>query len=147
MPQAPVSVVIIDDHAITRMGLTFVLRTFEGIQLLGEAANDVTALKLCADKNPDVALVDMLLVDQEGPEVIRALRQQQPALRILAISSFDNSEMIGCALDAGAVGYILKSISAVDLAEAIRRTAQNIPTFLPESVALIAAHIRRSDQP
>jgi NarL family two-component system response regulator LiaR len=137
-----IGVVIVDDHAMTRIGLSFMLKTFPDITLLGEAATGAEALEVCADRTPDVVLLDMRLPDREGPEVIAELRQQQPSIQVVAISSFDDREMIGQALKAGAISYVLKNVFALDLAEAIRNAAIGKATLAPEAIQAVVEQMR-----
>lgn len=142
-----IRVVIIDDHAMTRMGLSFMLKTFPDITLLGEAESGADGVNLCVAQAPDVALLDMRLPDKEGPEVAVALRSRLPALKIIALSSFDDHALIERALQAGAISYVLKNVSALELAQAIRRAHQGKATLAPEAMQVLVDQIQRANQP
>lgn len=142
-----IGVVIVDDHAMTRIGLAFMLKTFDDITLLGEAETGEEALEVCAATKPDVVLMDMLLADQEGPAVIAALRERQPALKVVALSSFDDRALVERAIQAGAISYVLKNVSAIDLAQAIRKAAQGKATLSPEAAQVLVEQLQRPAQP
>jgi NarL family two-component system response regulator LiaR len=145
--RSSIGVVIVDDHAMTRLGLTFMLKTFSDITLLGEAETGEEALEICAATTPDVVLMDMLLGSQEGPEVIAALRQQQPEIKVVALSSFDDRTRIERAIQAGAISYVLKNISAFDLAQTIRRAYEDKVTLSPEAAQVLVKQIQNPVQP
>jgi len=142
-----IGVVIVDDHAMTRIGLAFMLKTFDDVVLLGEADTGKDALALCAAARPDVVLMDMLLPDQEGPAVIAALRQQQPDIKVVALSSFDDRALVERAIQAGAISYMLKNITAFDLIATIRRAAEGRTTLSPEAAHVLVEQIQNPAQP
>lgn len=148
MEQQPaIGVVIVDDHAMTRIGLSFMLKTLDAITLLGEAETGAQALEVCAATTPDVVLMDMLLPDCEGPAVIEALRRQQPGIQVVALSSFDDRALIERALQAGAISYVLKNVTAFDLAQTIRRAYAGKATLAPEAVQVLVEQMQRAVQP
>lgn len=138
-----IGVVIVDDHAMTRIGLAFMLKTFDDITLLGEAETGDEALEVCAATSPDVVLMDMLIGRQEGPEVIGALRQRQPNIKVVALSSFDDRALIERAIQAGAISYVLKNITAFDLVRAIRQAHSGKATLAPEAVQALVEQMQR----
>jgi two-component system, NarL family, response regulator LiaR len=141
-----IGVVLVDDHEATRIGLSFMLKSFDDITLLGEADTGQDALRLCAATTPDVVLMDMLLGEQQGPEVIAALRQQQPGVKVVAISSFDDRALVERALKAGAVSYILKNVSAFDLIQTVRRASQGKATLAPEAAQALVEQLQHPEQ-
>jgi NarL family two-component system response regulator LiaR len=116
----PIRVMIVDDHAMVRRGLATILKVFDDLQLAGEAENGEVAVKLCAEILPDVILMDMVLPEMDGAMATRAIRQQFPQVQVIALTSFKEGELIKNALEAGAIGYLLKDVSADDLVRAIR---------------------------
>jgi NarL family two-component system response regulator LiaR len=145
--QRKIGVVVVDDHAMTRIGLAFMLKTFDDITMLGEAETGDEALDVCANVQPDVVLMDMLLADQQGPDVIAELRRRQPDIRVVALSSFDDQALVERALQAGAISYVLKNVTAFDLAQAIRRAYAGKATLAPEAVQALVAQMQRPAQP
>jgi two-component system, NarL family, response regulator LiaR len=120
MPSATIRVLLVDDHAVVRGGLSFFLSTTDDIEVVGEAADGEQALRLCAQLHPDVVVMDMLMPQMDGFTAIQHIRQQHPAIRVLALTSFLEGEFVQRALQAGASGYLLKDVQARDLANAIR---------------------------
>jgi NarL family two-component system response regulator LiaR len=116
----PIRVITVDDHEILRTGIRFSLRTFKDLAVVGEARDGEEALKLCSESQPHVALVDMKMRGMNGEETILAIQKQYPQIRVLALTSFYDKELVQQAMQAGAVGYLVKGISAEELAEAIR---------------------------
>ena len=144
----PIGVLIVDDHAMLRKGLRFFLRGFDDLELLGEADAAEEAIDLCAKTEPDVVLMDMILPGMDGAEATRAIRQRCPRTQVIALTSFQEEDLIERALAAGAIGYLLKSVNADELAEAIRDAHAGHSTLAPEATeALIQATRERSDHP
>lgn len=142
-----IGVVVVDDHAMTRIGLAFMLKTFDDITLLGEAETGEEALEICTTVCPDVVLMDMHLPDQQGPEVIAELRRRLPSLQVVALSSFDDRVLVERALQAGAISYMLKNVTAFDLAQTIRLARAGRSTLAPEALQALVEQMQRAQQP
>lgn len=139
-PLKPIRVMLVDDHAMVRRGLATFLQAFDDLELAGEAESGETALLLCAKVQPDVILMDMVMPDMNGAAATRAIRQQFPAVQVLALTSFKEEELVKSALEAGAIGYLLKDVSAEDLVKAIRAAHAGRATLSPEAAqALVHA--------
>ncbi len=130
---SPIRVLIVDDHVMVRRGLATFLRAFSELALAGEAGSGEEAVRLSAELRPDVILMDMMLPGMNGPDAIRIIRQRQPEIKILALTSFKEGELIRDALEAGAIGYLLKDVSADELASAIRAAHGGRATLSPEA--------------
>ncbi len=128
----PIRIVIVDDHDMLREGITSFLRAYPELQLVGEAASGAEAIRQCQELVPDVVLMDLLMPEMGGVDAIRLIHDQQPNIRIIALSSFGEEELVRAALQAGATSYLLKNVSADHLAEAIRVTYSGLPTISPE---------------
>src|SRR5512133_2426189 len=128
-----IRVMIVDDHAMVRRGLATFLLAFSDLVLAGEADGGEAAIRLAAELKPDVILMDMIMPVVTGPEAIRQIRQQHPDIRILALSSFKEGQLIKDALEAGAIGYLLKDVTADQLAAAIRDAYHGRATLSPEA--------------
>ncbi len=131
--ETPTRVLVVDDHAVVRGGLRLFLLAFDDLELVGEANSGERALVSCADLQPDVVLMDLVMPGMGGVEAIRLIRQRHPAIQVIALTSFPEDELVQAALRAGAIGYLLKTISAGDLAAAIRAAAAGQPTLAPEA--------------
>lgn len=115
-----IRVLIVDDHPVVRTGLRLFLLAFQDLQLVGEAANGEQALRLCEQLQPDVVLMDLVMLHMDGLSATQAIRQRWPHIQVIALTSFGAEELGQAALKAGVTGYLLKNVSADDLAEAIR---------------------------
>lgn len=142
-----IRVMIVDDHAMTRIGLRFMLQTFADMEVVGEATSGEEALAACVENQPDVILMDMLLPDMEGSAVTVVVKQRYPAVQVIALSSFQDRDLIERALQAGAISYVLKNVSAVELAQAIRNAVSGQATLAPEAVQALVATIHRPAAP
>jgi NarL family two-component system response regulator LiaR len=129
----PIRVLVVDDHAVVRGGLRLFLLAFDDLELVGEANSGEKALAQCAELRPDVALMDLVMPGMGGVEAIRLLRERHPHVQVIALTSFPEDELVQAALRAGAISYLLKTISAGDLAAAIRAAAAGQPTLAPEA--------------
>jgi NarL family two-component system response regulator LiaR len=128
----PIRVMLVDDHSMVRRGLATFLKVFDGLQLVGEAENGPAAIKLCGEVQPDVVLMDMVMPDMDGAAATRIIRQQFPQIQVIVLTSFKEGELIKNALEAGAIGYLLKDVSADELAKAIRAADSGRATLSPE---------------
>jgi NarL family two-component system response regulator LiaR len=130
--QDEIRVLIVDDHDMLREGLTTFLMVYSDLNLVGEATNGAEAIQKCQELEPDVVLMDLMLPDVSGVSVIEVVRRDNPCIQFIALSSFDENKMVQSALDAGAISYLLKNISADRLAEAIRSANAGFATLSPE---------------
>ena len=136
----PIRVLLVDDHAVVRSGLSAFLLAFDDLELAGEASSGEEAVRLCGLLQPDVVLMDLVMPGIDGAQATRAIRQKCPAIQVIALTSFKEQELIEGAMEAGAIGYLLKNVSADELARAIREAHAGRPTLAPEATqALIQA--------
>jgi two-component system, NarL family, response regulator LiaR len=133
-------VLLVDDHAMVRRGLATFLKAFDDLNLVGEAADGDEAVRRCAEAQPDVVLMDLVMPGLDGVAATRVIRERFPTVRVLALTSFQDEGLVQRALQAGAIGYLLKNVSADDLASAIRAAHAGRPTLAPEATqALVQA--------
>jgi NarL family two-component system response regulator LiaR len=130
----PIRVMIVDDHDMVRSGLSVFLEAFDDLELVGEAADGQEAIRLCAEVQPHVVLMDLLMPEMDGVAATRAIRRANPAVQIIALTSFNDQNLVQGALQAGAVGYLLKNASIDELAAAIRSARAGKPTLAPEAL-------------
>jgi NarL family two-component system response regulator LiaR len=128
-----IRVLIVDDHEMVRQGLALFLHVFDDLELAGEAENGAEALQRCAEVGPDVVLMDLMMPEMDGATATRAIRKRFPAVRVIALTSFQEEGLVQRALQAGAIGYLLKNVSADELAAAIRAAHAGRPTLAPEA--------------
>jgi two-component system, NarL family, response regulator LiaR len=124
---------LVDDHTMVRKGLGTFLQVFDDLLLAGEAESGADAIRLCGEVQPDVVLMDIVMPDMDGAAATRIIRQQFPQVQIIVLTSFKEGERIKKALEAGAIGYLLKDVSADELAKAIRSAHAGRATLSPEA--------------
>lgn len=133
MPGSPVKVMIVDDHAIVREGLTMVLSEEAGIEVVGEAGNGVEALARIGQLKPDVVLMDLVMPEMDGITATAKIRQAYPNCQVLVLTSFAEDQRVPDAIQAGAVGYLLKDVLKAELVRAIQAVAGGKLTLHPEA--------------
>jgi two-component system, NarL family, response regulator LiaR len=143
-PSKPIRVMIVDDHLMVRRGLVTILKVFDDLQLAGEADSGEAAIQVCAEILPDVILMDMVLPLMDGATATRTIRQQFPQIQVIALTSFNEGELIKNALEAGVISYLLKDISADELANAIRAAYSGRATLSSEVVQTL---VETANQP
>jgi two-component system, NarL family, response regulator LiaR len=142
----PIRVMLVDDHTMVRRGLATFLKVFDDLELVGEAGDGETAVALCGQILPDVILMDMVMPDIDGVATTRLIRQQFPSVQVIALTSFKEEGLVQSALRAGAIGYLLKDVSAVELAQAIRAAHAGRGTLSLEVVQSMA-HVATQPAP
>jgi two-component system, NarL family, response regulator LiaR len=136
----PIRVMIVDDHAVVRNGLSTFLMVADDMALIGEAASGEQAVKLCQQLEVDVVLMDLVMPGMDGATATRQILERCANIQVIALTSFKEQELVQGALQAGAIGYLLKDVSADELADAIRSAYAGKPTLAPEAAqALIQA--------
>jgi len=105
-PPQMIRVLLVDDHAVVRGGLSYFLSTTDDIEVVGEAANGEQALRLCAELHPDVVLMDMIMPQMDGFTAMQHIRQRYPDIRVIALTSFLDGEFVQRAIQAGASSYL-----------------------------------------
>jgi two-component system, NarL family, response regulator LiaR len=115
-----IRVLVVDENAAVRHALSTFLAAFDDLVLAGQAANGKEATRLCACTHPDIVLLDATLPDMSGAAATRAILERSPCCRVIGICTFQEEALIPEVLGAGAVGYLLKNVSADELANAIR---------------------------
>jgi two-component system, NarL family, response regulator LiaR len=129
----PIRVLVVDDHAMVRRGLATFLLAFDDLQMVGEAAAGNEVVSRCAETHPDVILMDLKMPGVDGVEATRAVRAAFPSVRIIALTNFREEGLVQSALQAGAISYLLKNVSAEELAAAIRAAHAGRSTLAPEA--------------
>ena len=128
-----IRVLVVDDHAAARRALKFCVLAFDDLEWVGEANNGEAALRLCAELQPEVVLMDLVMPGMGGVSAMRAMRESYPHIQVIALTSFGEEELVEEALEAGASSYLLKNVSAKELAAAIRAAYAGRPTPAAET--------------
>lgn len=147
MTTRQIRVLLVDDHAIVRTGLRFLLSSTDDIDVVGEASNGAEALARVAELEPDVVLMDLVMPGMDGVTAIKHLRQSFPQVRVLALTSFSSGDMVQRALKAGAVSFLMKDIQGRDLVSAIRATYNGRSVLAPEAAEALVTNFGHSPKP
>lgn len=135
MSKSPaIRVLIADDHGMVRKGLIAYLRSKTDLELIGEARDGKEAVAMCEELKPDIVLMDLIMPELGGVAATRLIHKSWPAVQVIALTSFQEKELVQDALQAGAISYLLKNVSGDDLADAIRAAYNGRPTLAPEAV-------------
>lgn len=138
---SPIRVLIVDDHEIVREGLETLLSEETGVSVVGQATNGVEAFALAADLQPDVILMDVMMPELDGIEATRRIRGAGLTAQILVLTSFADDHKVREAIEAGAIGYLLKDVLKADLLRAIQAAAQGKPTLHPEAQSYLMRQV------
>jgi DNA-binding NarL/FixJ family response regulator len=127
-----IRVLVVDDHDLLREGVSACISAFDDLEVIGEAGSGEAAITAVAELHPDVVVIDLVMPGIGGAEAIRRLRADDVELGIVALSSFSDGDRIREVIEAGATGYLVKSVDADSLARAVRSSATGESTFSPE---------------
>jgi NarL family two-component system response regulator LiaR len=139
-----IRVLIADDHAIVRQGLSTFLELQDGIVVAGQAADGEEAATMSQRLQPDVVLMDLVMPVLDGVRAITRIREIAPETRVIVLTSFADDEKIVAAIRAGAAGYLMKDVSPQDLAAAIRLVHAGEPILAPEVMRRLMAEVGRA---
>ena len=141
-----IRLVIADDHAVVRAGLSQLVSTLDEVELVGVASNGAEVVESCASLVPDVVLMDIEMPVLDGIEATRRIKEHQPGVAVVVLTSFSDRERILRALDAGAAGYLLKDAEPEELARAIRAAAAgDVPLDPKAARALLSTRTTARD--
>ena len=140
----PITVLLVDDHQVVRMGLKAYFDTLPDIQVVAEAGSGAEAVQLASQFVPDVVLMDLLLPGMDGVEATRAVKKASPRTQVIVLTSYHEDEHIFPAIRAGALSYVLKDIDPDDLAEAIRRANHGEAVLNPRVAARLVQELHSS---
>ena len=141
-----IKLLIVDDHAVVRQGLRGFLQLTEEFEVVAEGANGLEAVSLAQELQPDVVLMDLIMPEMDGIEATRRIKLANPDMKVLILSSFGDENNVLPAIQAGALGYILKDIDPEELADAIRKTAQGKTQLDPEIANLLISHMQNDSK-
>lgn len=133
-----IKILLVDDHAVVRSGLSKFLMVNKDFKLVAEAADGAEAVSMTSLHKPDVILMDLSMPGMDGITATRKIKQKYPNVKVLALTSFSDQNMVQGALQAGATGYLQKNVTAAELASAIRGAYEGRMTLSPEAVQALA---------
>lgn len=145
--ESPIKVLLVDDHAVVRSGLGAFLIAFDDLELVGEAGGGEEAVNMCQELAPDVVLMDLVMPGMDGATATQAIRERCPDIQVIALTSFKEEDLVQAALQAGAIGYLLKNVTADELAAAIRAAHAGRPTLAPEATEALIQSTRKPPPP
>ena len=137
-----IRVMLVDDHAVVRSGLSAFMLVYYDLELVAEARNGREAVMLAELHRPDVVLMDLVMPEMDGAQATRAIRERWPEVQVVALTSFKEDDLVQAALEAGAIGYLLKNVSSDELAAAIRKAHQGRATLAPEAAQVLVQATR-----
>jgi NarL family two-component system response regulator LiaR len=141
-----IRVAVVDDHPVVRQGLRSFLEA-RGFVVVGEAASGDEAVRLVAERRPDVLLTDLVMPGVDGVEAIRRIRAAGQDVGIIVLTSFSGADQVIPAIQAGADGYLLKDAGPATLGDAIRAVHRGEPMLAPEAAAAVMANVANGDPP
>jgi NarL family two-component system response regulator LiaR len=142
-----IKIVIADDHNVVRSGISAFLDVFDDFELVGEASNGREAVQLCDARHPDVVLMDLVMPEMDGAQATQLIHEKCPDIRVIVLTSFKEDNLVENALQAGAIGYLLKNVSADEIADAIRSAVAGRPTLAPEAAQVLMKAAGRKREP
>jgi two-component system, NarL family, response regulator LiaR len=137
-----ISVLLVDDHAMVRSGVKAFLVTQPDLSVVGEAGSGEEAIRLAGQLIPDVILMDLIMPDMDGVETTRRVKQVSPRSQVVVLTSYHEDEHIFPALRAGALSYILKDVSAEELASVVRKAAVGEAILHPRVAARVIKELQ-----
>jgi DNA-binding NarL/FixJ family response regulator len=143
----PIRVLIVDDHVIVREGLQILLGEEAGFEVVGMAGDGEAALPLIRKHKPDVVLMDLVMPGMDGIETTRRALAQDSSTRVLVLTTFADDQRVRDAIQAGAIGYLLKDVLKAELLNAIRSAAAGKPALHPEAQQFLMKQLTGADAP
>lgn len=140
-PDAPVRVLVVDDHAVVRAGLIAILESAADLRVVAEAGDGEQALKAFAEHRPDVVVLDLRLPVLDGLGALVRLRQEAPAARVVLLTTYDDEEDIYRGLEAGAAGYLLKDAAPAELVASVRKVMAGRKAISPQVAERLAGRV------
>ena len=147
MSEKNIRVLLVDDHAVVRSGLSKFLMVNKDLELVAEASDGAEAVTMVSLHKPDVVLMDLMMPGVDGITATREIHQKFPQVKVIALTCFSEQNMVQGALQAGAAGYLQKNVTAVELANAIRSTYAGRMTLSAEAAQVLAQSVTQPHLP
>ena len=142
-----IRVLLVDDHAVVRSGLSKFLLVNPDLEMVGEACDGAEAVNMVSLHKPDVVLMDLMMPGVDGITATREIHQRYPQVKVIALTSFSEQNMVQGALQAGAAGYLQKNVTASELGNAIRSAYAGRMTLSPEAAQVLADSVSQPQLP
>ena len=138
-----IRIIVADDHLTMRQGLEYYLETVDDVELVGQASNGEEVVDLCAAAKPDIILMDLDMPKMDGIAATQAIHSAYPEIKVIALTSYNDIDRVQSALNAGAVGYLLKTTSLDDVANAIRAVHKGKMMLSSEATAALVESVKQ----
>ena len=142
-----IKILLVDDHAVVRSGLSKFLMVNKDLKLVGEASDGHEAVQMVSLHKPDMVLMDLMMPGTDGITATREIHQKYPKVKVIALTSFAEQNMVQGALQAGAIGYLQKNVTAKELGHAIRSAHKGKMTLSPEAAQVLANSVAQPQIP
>jgi NarL family two-component system response regulator LiaR len=142
----PIKVLLVDDHEMVRIGLSAVLSTEEGLEIVGEAGNGADGIRLAQEFKPDVVMMDLVMEGMDGVETTRRIMEILPDCKVIVLTSYVDDDKLYPVIEAGAFSYLLKTSRASEIADAIRAAARGQSVLEPQVTAKMMNRLRRQER-
>jgi NarL family two-component system response regulator LiaR len=142
-----INILLVDDHAVVRSGLSKFLLVNKDLKLVGEASDGAEAIQMVSLHKPDVVLMDLMMPGVDGIAATREIHQKYPKVKIIVLTSFHDQNMVQGALQAGAIGYLQKNVTAKELGIAIRSAFDGKMTLSAEATQVLAHSVAQPQIP
>lgn len=142
----PIKVLLVDDHEMVRIGLSAVLSTEEGLEIVGEAGNGMDGIRLAQEYKPDVVMMDLVMDGMDGVETTKRIMEILPDCKVIVLTSYVDDDKLYPVIEAGAFSYLLKTSRATEIAEAIRAAARGQSVLEPQVTAKMMNRLRQPKQ-
>lgn len=142
-----IRVMLVDDHNVVRSGLATFLRAYDDLELVAEARNGKEAVRHCREKKPDVILMDLMMPEMDGIAATKTILAESPEVKIIAMTSFEDEQLVQGVLAAGAISYLIKNVTSDELAKAIREAVSGRSTLSPEAARVLVQATRPATHP
>jgi DNA-binding NarL/FixJ family response regulator len=138
-----ISILVVDDHPVVRDGVISMLSAVDGFEVVGDADNGVDAVRLAAALDPDVVVMDLRMPGGGGVDAVREIQRRGLRASVLVLTTYDTDSDTVAAIEAGAIGYLLKDSPTETLVAAVRATAAGETVLSPTVATRLASHVRR----
>jgi two-component system, NarL family, response regulator LiaR len=137
-----IKVIVVDDHPLVRHGIKTVFEAYDDIEMIAEAENGKEALEICAKYKPDVVIMDMVMPILDGAEATSQLIRSFPDIKVIALTSFNDKDLIRKSLKAGAVSFVLKNVSGAKLVKIIKDAYKGKSVLSPYATKILLTELR-----
>lgn len=141
-----IRVLIADDHPVVRDGIHGMLARYDDLELVGEADNGAHAVQLAAEHRPDVVLMDLRMPVMDGLQALTQIRQTYPRIQVIVLTTYDTDRDVVAAINAGAIGYLLKDAPREQVYQAIKSAAEGKSVLHPHIATRLVQHVRTATQ-